>query len=63
MQLKNVETVCVDFAAETVQKGSVLVFVNPAYEKKSLTWKAMYRAGKGPTAADVEVAKAWLKEL
>jgi hypothetical protein len=57
------EAPTVDFAAQTVQKGSTRVFVNPAYEKKSLTWKAMYRAGKGPTAAGLEVARAWLKEL
>jgi hypothetical protein len=37
--------------------------VNPAYEKKSVIWKAMFRAGKGPSAAGVEVARAWLKEL
>jgi len=57
------EAPTVDFAAQTVQKNSSLVFVNPAYEKKSVVWKAMYRAGKGPTAAGVEVARAWLKEL
>lgn len=57
------EAPTVDFAAQTVQKGSVKVFVNPSYEKKSITWKAMYRAGKGPTAAGLEIAKAWLKEL
>lgn len=57
------EAATVDFAAKTELKGGVLVFVNPAYEKKSLTWKAMYRAGKAPAAAGVEVARAWLKEL
>ena len=57
------EAPTVDFAAQTVQKSSSRVFVNPAYEKKSLTWKAMYRAGKAPTAAGLEIARAWLKEL
>jgi hypothetical protein len=57
------EAPTVDFAAQTVQKDSTRVFVNPAYEKKSLAWKAMYRAGKAPTAAGVEIARAWLKEL
>ena len=57
------EAPTVDFGAETVQKDSSRIFVNPAYEKKSLTWKAMYRAGKGPTAAGLEIARAWLKEL
>lgn len=57
------EAPTVDFAAKTEPKSGVLVFVNPAYEKKSLTWKAMYRAGKAPAAAGVEFARAWLKEL
>ena len=57
------EAPSVDFAAATVQKNGVRVFVNPAYEKKSLTWKAMYRAGKLPTAAGLEIARVWLKEL
>lgn len=57
------EAPTVDFAAQTVEKDGVRTFVNPAYEKKSLTWKAMYRAGKAPAAAGVEIARAWLKEL
>lgn len=57
------EAPTVDFAAKTEMKDGVLVFVNPAYEKKSLTWKAMYRAGKAPAAAGIAVARAWLKEL
>lgn len=57
------EAPTVDFAAKTELKDGVFVFVNPAYEKKSLTWKAMYRAGKAPAAAGVEIARAWLKEL
>ena len=57
------EAPTVDFAAQTVAKSGVKVFVNPAYEKKSATWKAMYRAGKGPAMAGVAIAAAWLKEL
>jgi hypothetical protein len=57
------EAPTVDYAAKTVEKNRTDVFVNPAYEKKSVTWKAMYRAGKGPSAAGVEIARAWLKEL
>ena len=57
------EAPSVDFAAQTVEKSGTKVFVNPAYEKKSLTWKAMYRAGKGPAMAGVVIATAWLKEL
>jgi hypothetical protein len=57
------EAPTVDYAAQTVQKNRTTEFVNPAYEKKTATWKAMYRAGKGPTTAGLEIAKAWLKEL
>jgi len=57
------EAASVDFAAQTTMKSGSRVFVNPAYEKKSLTWKAMFRAGKGPAMAGVEIARAWLKEL
>jgi hypothetical protein len=57
------EAPTVDFAARTENKSGTMVFVNPAYEKKSLTWKAMYRAGKGPAMAGVAIATAWLKEL
>src|SRR5690606_14756790 len=35
------EAPTVDFAAQTVAKDGTRVFVNPAYEKKSLTWKAL----------------------
>src|SRR4051794_1144070 len=57
------EAPSVDYAAQTTMKSSTRVFVNPAYEKKSPIWKAMYRAGKAPTAAGLEIARAWLKEL
>jgi hypothetical protein len=53
----------VDFAAQTVQQGNRVKFVNPAYERKGYLWKAMYRAGKAPTGAMAEFARAWLKEL
>jgi len=57
------EASTVDFAAQTVRQGDKLKFVNPAYERKSDVWKAMYRAGKAPTATALEFARAWLKEL
>ena len=57
------EAPTVDYAAQTVQKSGSAVFVNPSYEKKSNIWKAMFRAGKGPATAGVEVARVWLKEL
>ena len=57
------EASSVDFAAQTVRQGDKLKFVNPAYERKSEVWKALYRAGKAPAAAAIEFARAWLKEL
>jgi hypothetical protein len=53
----------VDFTAKTAQVGTQTKFVNPAYEKKSNLWKALFRAGQAPVAAAVDLAKAWLKEL
>jgi hypothetical protein len=57
------EAATVDFAAQTTQAAGRTKFVNPAYEKKSGIWKAMFRAGKAPTLAAAEFSKAWLKEL
>jgi hypothetical protein len=57
------EAETVDFTAQTVRQGDKLKFVNPAYEKKSDIWKACYRAGKAPTAAVLEFARGWAKEL
>ncbi|HEY3441901.1 MAG TPA: hypothetical protein VGK29_14155 [Paludibaculum sp.] len=57
------EAASVDFAAQTTEAGGRRKFVNPAYERKSGIWKAMFRAGKAPTTAAVEFSKAWLKEL
>ena len=54
----------VDFAAATEPKDKKIVFVNPEYEKrKPHLWKLLFRAGKGPTAAAVTVAKQLLVEL
>jgi hypothetical protein len=39
------------------------MFVNPAYESKSHSWKMLYRLGKEPTMAAAAAAEAWLKEL
>lgn len=36
----------VDFNAKLTGTGKKQSFVNPVYEKKSLKWKAIYRAGK-----------------
>lgn len=57
------EAATVDFAAQTTEAGGRRKFVNPAYERKSSLWKAMFRAGKAPATAVAEFSKAWLKEL
>lgn len=53
----------VDFNAQTRPQAGKLVFVNPAYERKDGTWKMLYRAGKAPVQAALEVARVWRKEL
>lgn len=53
----------VDFAAATQVKDKKVVFVNPAYEKKSHDWKLLYRAGKGPVTAAAAVAQQLLADL
>lgn len=53
----------VDFQAQTVKKGRVLKFVNPAYEEKPEDWKICFRAGKEAVDAARAVATEWLKEL
>jgi hypothetical protein len=53
----------IDFAAPTQRNAGKMVFVNPEFERKPSQWKQLYRLGKEPTLAAVEVAKQWLKEL
>ncbi len=50
----------VDFNAE-LTGGNRKKFVNPAYEKKSLKWKAIYRAGREVNGATTAFVKEWLK--
>lgn len=57
------EASSVDFTAQLKDEAGRKVFVNPAHERRSYMWKAMYRAGKAPTAAVLEITNAWLKEL
>lgn len=52
----------VDFTAVTTGSGKNKVFVNPAYEKKSLQWKAVYRAGKEVNTVVTAFINQWLKE-
>ena len=57
------EASTVDFTAQLKDEAGRKVFVNPDHERRSYLWKAMYRAGKAPTAAVLEIANTWLKEL
>lgn len=50
----------VDFDAATVEKNGRTLFVNAAYERQGALWKACFRAGAGPTAAALKIAKEWL---
>lgn len=52
----------VDFNAATVGAGKKRKFANPAYEAKSLKWKAIYRAGREVNDATAAFVKQWLKE-
>ena len=53
----------VNFKAPTVEKGGQTRFVNAADERQGALWKACFRAGPGPTAAALKLARAWLAEL
>lgn len=53
----------VDFKASLQPRGRKMIFVNPEYEKKSLQWKACYRAGKEVNDVVTQFAKDWLKTL
>jgi hypothetical protein len=53
----------VNFNAQTANKSGTIRFVNAADEKQGALWKACFRAGEGPTAAAVKLARAWLAEL
>lgn len=52
----------VDFAATTTGSGTSKKFSNAAYEKKSLKWKAVYRAGKEVNTVVTAFINQWLKE-
>lgn len=52
----------VDFAAKLTGSGKRQTFVNPVYEKKSLKWKAIFRAGKEVNDVATVFIKEWLKE-
>ncbi|MBI5371640.1 MAG: hypothetical protein HZA79_06410 [Sphingobacteriales bacterium] len=53
----------VDFTAQLTEpdKYKIKKFINPLYEKKSLKWKACYRAGKEVNEVVTAFVKEWLK--
>ena len=51
----------VDYTAKLTGSGKNQTFVNPLYEKKSLKWKAIYRAGKDVNTIVKEYVNDWLK--
>jgi hypothetical protein len=51
----------VDFNAKLTGTGKKQTFINAAYEKKSLKWKAIYRAGKEVNDVVIAFVKEWLK--
>lgn len=51
----------VDFKATLSGSGKKQVFTNPVNEKKSLKWKAIYRAGKEVNDVVTAYVKDWMK--
>ena len=51
----------VDFNATLSASEGRKQFTNPAYEKKSLKWKALYRAGKEVNDVVTAFVKEWMK--
>lgn len=56
-----VATVDFDAALTTPDKYKKVKFVNPAFEKQSLKWKACFRAGKEVNVIISAFVKEWLK--
>jgi hypothetical protein len=52
----------IDFNAALTVAGKKKPFSNPAYEKKDLKWKAIYRAGKDVNAVTTAFVKEWLQQ-
>jgi hypothetical protein len=51
----------VDFNAKLIGSGKKQTFANPVFEKKSLKWKAIFRAGKEVNDVVTTFVKDWLK--
>ncbi|MBN9658456.1 MAG: hypothetical protein J0H49_09780 [Acidobacteria bacterium] len=52
----------VDYEAQTTTTG-VRKFVKPDYERRPNNWKLLFRVGKAPSLAAVQVAEQMMKEL
>jgi len=52
----------VDFSATLSGSGRNKKFTNPAYEAKSLKWKAIYKIGKDANEVATAFIKDWLKQ-
>lgn len=52
----------VDFSATVTGSGKNRKFTNPAYEAKSLKWKAIYKIGKDANEVATNFIKEWLKQ-
>lgn len=53
----------IDFNAKLVQRGSKMVFADPALEAKSWVWKRCFRCGKETITAARSYAQQWLASL
>ncbi|WP_321473412.1 hypothetical protein [uncultured Paludibaculum sp.] len=52
----------VDYDAQTTTSG-VRKFVKPEYERRASNWKLLFRFGKAPSLAAVQLAEQMMKEL
>ena len=53
----------VDYNAQTAVKNNKVVFVNPQFESKPLTWKLCFRSGKEAVTGARKFAQEWLDEM
>lgn len=53
----------IDFNAQLKERNGRMIFVNPAFERKSSDWKKAFRSGKEAVTAARSFAQEWLKDL
>ncbi len=53
----------VDYSAELKEVNKKKIFVKPEYERQSVEWKQMFRAGKSVMDPTVSLAQEWIKEI